>query len=256
MTTPSLSMTSLPSIECIDFQDSTNSWKEDSLSSTRTPSYASSPNQSRSQEDLDLLVLNFTQLSKRQCLILINGITLRALTIREYINTQSSKDEKQVFTSFEIALLRSNRLSTSLKNEIKNSGSLKELSSLEEVSKLSFKAYLKFLIAFGDFRPYLLIMAEIYILRAIENPDTAQLIQICGMKVFFGICLLLAFKFSEETEIWTLDQYCNFLGIDAKTLYKYEMFVVSKIFNFELHLSEEELQMHSVLLRNLGDVLV
>lgn len=246
---------SIPSIESADLKDEACSWKEDSVSSTRVPSIASPPSPNQSNHKIEDLALSFQQMSKRDGITLINGLTLRILTLSEYINAMFSWNNKPSFPSFEIALLRSNNLSASLENEIKVYGSLDRYPQPYRVSNFSFKAFLKFLITFGDFQPYLLIMAEIYALRAIEHPKTAQLIQICGMKIFFGICLLLAFKFSEETTMWSLSQYCNFLGIDFKTLYEYEMFVVCQIFNFQLYVSEEELQMHSILLRRLGDVI-
>lgn len=46
-------------------------------------------------------------------------------------------------------------------------------------------------------------------------------------------------------------EYSNFLGIKNKTLEKYENFVVNKIFNFKLYVSDTEFQKDKLLLETL-----
>jgi hypothetical protein len=185
----------------------------------------------------------------------LNGIASRLEDIQKYLTAKQAVDHISNFDTFENYLKDGGNRSPigpkiDLKELVKIERHSNFTSSTALVQSSSFKDYLNFLITNGEFPHHLLIMAEIYVKRAIDNPDTVNLIKPEGLKVFYGICVLLAYKFTEENDFWPLAEYCNFLGINAKTLFKYEIFVVCKIFNFKLHVNGHEIKKETEILIN------
>lgn len=112
----------------------------------------------------------------------------------------------------------------------------------------NFKEYLNFLLLNGEFDLHLLIMAEIYTKRAVDCPKASKFLKPQSIKIFYGICILLAHKFSVEDAFWPLEEYCKLLGISQETLRQFETFIVCEVMGFELHIGEEELRKERAIL--------
>lgn len=204
--------------------------------------------------------LNLKTVSNRMIDALLDGISLRMINLKLYLVYQMTcKQQPDIsFKDFEAEFQRKNNLlkDAEFKSEtsvnIEKFSSYSSSSSQEFVKGLTLKEYLLFFIVSGEFEPYVMIIASLYARRAIENPKAARLIKPKGLKVFFGICILLAFKYTNDLETWPLSEYSNFLGITNKKLEKYEKFVVSKVFNFKLFVSDQEFKKEILQLETLA----
>lgn len=227
----------------------------DSTTSTKVPSFSSSDNQSNPTSYLKYL--NFQSMDKRKKNALLNGISMRLINLKwyhAYVSTTEG-DPDFSFREFEIEFLQ--RTDISKDSEFKSESFVRMekfrhySSSKNFVKALTLKEYLLFFILNGEFDPCVLIIASLYTKRALENPKTAKLIKPEGLRVFFGICVLLAFKYTNDQDFWPLKEYCNFLGIKEKTLQKYEKFVAFNILNFQFFVSDEEYQNEKIILETI-----
>lgn len=196
-------------------------------------------------------------MSKKKKNDLLNGISLRLINLKWYLEylytTEGAPDFS--FKVFEDEYLRKNdplkdpefKFESSVRVDRFNSSTPTE----ELVKKLTLKEYLLFFLVNGEFDTSVMILASLYARRAIENPKTAKLIKPEGLKVFYGICVLLAFKYTNDLDMWPLSEFSNFLGIKPKTVKKYEKFVIDKIFHFNLFVSQMEFQKEKHLLETL-----
>lgn len=197
-------------------------------------------------------------MTKKKKNSLLDGISLRLINLKWYLEYQSTTERhpELSFRAFETEFLEKSNPLKDPEFQSESSVSLKKLSSYSPssedfVKRLTLKEYLIFFIKIGKFDPCVLIIACLYARKAIENPKTAQLLKPKGLKVFFGICILLAFKYTNDFSIWPLSEYSHFLGIQNKALEKYENFVVRKIFNFRLFVSNPEYRKEKLILESL-----
>lgn len=235
-----------PSIEC-----------ENSISTKAQSSIHSSYSDCDSKPHSTRVNLSFKTMARKKKNALLDGITMRLINLKWYLEYQSTTEGSPDinFRAFETEFLKKNNPLKDPEFQFESSVKKKKFShyssSQELVKGLTLKEYLILFIQVGEFDPCVLIMAIIYSRRAIENPKTARLIKPEGLKMFFGICILLAFKYTNDIDMWPLMEYSNFLGIKNKTLEKYEHFVVNKIFNFKLYVSDTEFQKDKLLLETL-----
>lgn len=104
----------------------------------------------------------------------------------------------------------------------------------------SFHEYLQILIELGEIPDNVLTVASIYFKRCFKGKKAMKQVKPAGIKVLYGVCVFLAYKFLIEIDFWPLEEFCLMVGVKKRTLFKYEVFVVSKLLNFNLFASLEE----------------
>lgn len=87
----------------------------------------------------------------------------------------------------------------------------------------------------GGISEEILTMAFAYLLRILKTYDfsASNLIQ-----KLYATCVFLAHKFSEEIELWNLEEFSKMSKIDKKALFKYELHLF-KCLNYKLNISKE-----------------
>jgi hypothetical protein len=116
----------------------------------------------------------------------------------------------------------------------------------------NFKDYLDFITENGDFPNSVLIFAEIYLKNSISDDRTLKLIKPEGVKALYGVCIFLAYKFLLEHDYWPIKEFCNFIGVDKLTMFKYEIFVIDKMLGYKLNVNTKDYYKECTLLQKLG----
>jgi hypothetical protein len=106
------------------------------------------------------------------------------------------------------------------------------------VQSNGFLDYLNVLTEYGEIPIDVLVLAYAYIKKCIEGKSSTNLVQSKGIKVLYGVCVFLAYKYLVETDYWPLEQFCKLVGVKKYTLFKYEIFIIDKYLNFELHMTK------------------
>lgn len=104
----------------------------------------------------------------------------------------------------------------------------------------AFYEYLQVIIQMGDLPSNVLVLAAIYLKRCLRAEKAMKLIKPAGLKVLYGVCVLLAYKFLFDIDFWPLEQFGLMVGLKRSTLFKYELFVSAKLLRFNYFVNSED----------------
>lgn len=192
--------------------------------------------------------------------LLLDGIAARLEKIEEYITARSkcrgplprhlesfSQYEKIMFPS---APPKGPKLRYVYPMRVERQNNFSSMSHLVQMGHC--QDYLDFIVENGDFESSVLILAEIYLRHSIQCDRSLKLVKPEGVKVLYGVCLFLAYKFLIEDDYWPLSEFCHFIGVDKIKMFKYELFVCDKVLQYKLGVSLEEYNHEHELLENIG----
>jgi hypothetical protein len=105
----------------------------------------------------------------------------------------------------------------------------------------------------GDFLDYLILfksitdipdevylLAYIYAKKSLQSESNIDMINSCSIKCFYGVCVLIAYKYLVETDTWLLRDYCQILSISERALYLFEWVIVDQFLDYKLYVSDKE----------------
>lgn len=96
------------------------------------------------------------------------------------------------------------------------------------------------------------VLGFIYLKKSMFSKAAASVIKPSGIKALYGVCVFLAYKFLIEEDYWPLEEFSKLVGVKAYTLFKYEVFVIDRLLNYNLHVRKEEYDKEMNILKRFG----
>lgn len=90
----------------------------------------------------------------------------------------------------------------------------------------------------GDFEDSVLVLANLYLKKAVFNLNNPKKQSILKM---YLVCILLAHKYLIDYEYWELSQFAELIRVSKQNLEKMEVFILKELLDFDLFVEPERI---------------
>lgn len=86
------------------------------------------------------------------------------------------------------------------------------------------------------------ILGYIYLERVLGSKLARQWVDFQNLKDLYCICVLLTFKYTNDTDFWPLSEFGKVAGLSFKSTYYLERYTLCNILDYSLYVSDKEFQ--------------